>query len=82
MMRGMSESGPDQAQDAHPGQTCIWCGGEMQSVGVEEFRVGGTSGGWKLVFGEWAELGEGMLKLEVFACPACRRVEMRVPPGG
>ena len=48
-------------------------------MGVEEFRVGGTTGGWKLLFCEWAELGEGMLKLEMLACGSCRKVELRVP---
>jgi hypothetical protein len=48
-------------------------------VGVESFRVGGTSGGWKMLFGELAELGEGMMDFEVFACPQCRKVELRVP---
>lgn len=50
-------------------------------MGVEQFRVGGTSGGWKLLFGEWAELGEQMLPFELFACGRCRRVEMRVASG-
>lgn len=59
--------------------TCLRCGGELQSMGVEQFRVGGTSGGWKLLFGEWAELGELLLGLELLACGSCRRVEMRVP---
>jgi hypothetical protein len=58
---------------------CLRCGGAMTSMGVEGFRVGGTSGGWKLLFGEWAELGEDMLQLEVFACGTCHRVELRVP---
>jgi hypothetical protein len=58
---------------------CLRCGARLDSMGVEEFRVGGTTGGWKLLFGEWAELGEGMLKLEVRACGACRQVEFRVP---
>jgi hypothetical protein len=58
---------------------CLRCGQPLQSMGVERFRTGGTSGGWKLLFGEWAELGEEMLPLEVLACAACRRVEMRVP---
>jgi hypothetical protein len=49
-------------------------------MGVEEFRVGGTSGGWKLLFGEFAELGEGMLKLEVLACGSCGKVELRMAP--
>jgi len=48
-------------------------------MGVDEFRVGGTTGGWKLLFGEWAELGEGTLRLEVFACGSCGKVELRVP---
>jgi hypothetical protein len=58
---------------------CLRCGSVVHSMGVEQFRVGGTSGGWKLLFGEWAELGEDMLKLEVRACPVCRHVETRIP---
>jgi len=50
-------------------------------MGIEEFRVGGSTGGWKLLFGELAELGEGMLKLEVLACGSCGKVELRVPGG-
>ena len=58
---------------------CLRCGRPVELMGVESFRVGGNSGGWKLLFGELAELGEGMLDLEVFACPYCRKVELRVP---
>lgn len=58
---------------------CLACGAGLESMGIEDFRIGGTGGGWKLVFGEWAELGEEMLPLEILACPACRRVEFRVP---
>lgn len=61
---------------------CLRCGTALGSLGVEEFRVGGSSGGWKLLFGEWAELGEDKLKLEIRACPACRQVELRVPANG
>ena len=60
---------------------CLRCGGTMTSMGVESLRVGGTSGGWKLLFGEWAELGEDTLPLELLACSACHRVEFRVPAG-
>ena len=74
----MSRAAP---QDEGQVPKCIWCGKQMQSVGVREFRTGGTTGGWKLVLGEWAELGEGMMKLEVLACPACRRVDFRATPG-
>jgi hypothetical protein len=58
---------------------CLRCRTPLNSIGVEQFRVGGTSGGWKLLLGEWAEVGEGMLSLDVLACPKCRKVEMRVP---
>ncbi len=58
---------------------CLRCGGPVSNMGVEEFRVGGTSGGWKLLFGEWAELGEEKLALEVIACPQCGHVELVLP---
>jgi hypothetical protein len=58
---------------------CLRCGVQLQVIGIESFRVGGTSGGWKILFGEWAELGEGMMDFEVFACPNCRKIELRVP---
>jgi hypothetical protein len=58
---------------------CLRCGQPLEPIGIEKFRTGGTTGGWKLVFGEFAELGENMLSLEVFACPNCRKVELRVP---
>ena len=73
----------DQASPATSASTsrdgCLRCGASLQSVGIEDFRVGGTSGGWKLLFGEWAELGEGMVRLEVRACTVCRTVDLRVP---
>lgn len=70
----MTEQPSDRAPNA-----CLRCGGGLQSMGIDEFRTGGTTGGWKLLFGEWAELGEGMLRLEVFACGSCGKVELRVP---
>ena len=73
----MSAAMPTTSDD-----TCMRCNAPLHAMGVERFRVGGTSGGWKMLFGEWAELGEEMLPLEVFACTACRKVELRVPIGG
>jgi len=65
-------------QGVSPGYgDCLRCGAPLSPMGIERFRVGGSSGGWKLLFGELAELGEGMLDLEVFACPACRKIELR-----
>jgi hypothetical protein len=61
---------------------CLRCGGVLESMGVERFRTGGTSGGWKLLVGELAELGEDMVPLELLACRRCRQVEFRLPFGG
>ena len=58
---------------------CLRCNGQLKSLGVEHFRVGGVSGGWGMVFGEMAEVGEGLLDFEVLACQSCRKVELRVP---
>jgi hypothetical protein len=60
---------------------CLRCDGTLTSMGLEQIRTGGTMGGWKLLFGELAELGEDMLALEAFACQRCRMVEFRVPSG-
>jgi hypothetical protein len=65
-----------------PEDECTRCGGRLASEGVHQFRVGGTSGGWKLLFGEWAEVGEGMIDLELLACGRCLRVEIRLPSRG
>jgi hypothetical protein len=70
---------PDLAQSVPGSSSCLRCSRGLELVGVEKFRCGGTSGGWKLIFGEWAELGEQMIPLEVWACPQCRTVELRVP---
>jgi hypothetical protein len=48
-------------------------------MGVERFRVGGSSGGWVALLGNWAELDEDVIPLEAWACPGCRRVELRLP---
>ena len=69
----------DQQGPPPTADTCVRCGGGLHSMGVEKFRVGGTSGGWKLLFGEMAELGEETLPLDVWARSQCRSVELRVP---
>jgi hypothetical protein len=74
-------TGPDSSGRTSP-DACLRCGAELESIGVESFRVGGTTGGWKFIFGEFAELGEGMLKLGVRACRSCRQVDLRVPADG
>ena len=59
--------------------SCLVCKAPLQSLGVEHFRVGGVSGGWTALMGQWAEIGEGILDIELLACRNCRRVELRVP---
>ena len=61
---------------------CLRCNAPLESLGVHQFRTGGTTGGWKLLFGEWAEVGEDMLPFEVRACRACGNVELRLPSTG
>jgi hypothetical protein len=55
-------------------EKCQTCSLDMEFVERASFRVGGTSGGWKLLFGEWAELGESMIPLNVHVCPKCGRI--------
>ena len=55
---------------------CGRCGGETSGGQVVELRTGGTTGGWKLVFGELAELGEQMLPVEVWACSRCGHIDL------
>ena len=55
---------------------CTACGENAQYIYTAEFRIGGTSGGMKLIFGEWAELGESMIPMYVFVCPRCGKVEL------
>ena len=58
---------------------CLRCSSPMTNTGVHKFRVGGSTGGMKLLFGEWAELGEDMIPMESLVCPTCRYVELRMP---
>jgi hypothetical protein len=47
----------------------------MHSLGQLPIRTGGTSGGWHLLLGEWADMTENVLPLDVFRCSPCKRVE-------
>ena len=74
-------SGPDNqgAESGRPNDQCLRCSSPIAPMGALEFRVGGTSGGWKLLFGELAELGENLIPLEAFGCATCGHVELRLP---
>lgn len=68
-----------------PSIECAVCRRPMQPLGQLPIRTGGTSGGWHLLLGEWADMTEGVLPLDVFRCSTCRRVEfydldLSIPP--
>jgi predicted RNA-binding Zn-ribbon protein involved in translation (DUF1610 family) len=53
---------------------CYSCGKEMHFAQRIPFRIKGTGGLWKLIVGEWTELGEEMLNFDVYVCPSCGEV--------
>jgi hypothetical protein len=55
--------------------TCVDCKVNLQRLGQLPVRVGGTSGGWHLFFGEWADMGESVRPLDAYRCPQCARLE-------
>ena len=55
--------------------TCSVCQVAMQSLGQIPIRTGGIKGGWHLLLGEWADMTEGVVPLDVFRCSQCKRVE-------
>jgi predicted nucleic-acid-binding Zn-ribbon protein len=54
---------------------CIACGSVTQFLGQIPLRAGGSDGISKLFFGEWAELGEQVIPIEMFRCTACSHIE-------
>lgn len=54
---------------------CATCKTPMEPLGQVPIRVGGTSGGWHLLLGEWADMTEGVFPLDVYRCPNCRHVQ-------
>ncbi|MEM3464703.1 MAG: hypothetical protein QXL91_07540 [Candidatus Bathyarchaeia archaeon] len=58
----------------HRVRKCPLCNVELQFAQKVPFRIKGTSGVWKLFFGELAELGEELLSFELYVCPKCGEV--------
>ncbi len=54
---------------------CPECKLDMDEILDVPFRIGGSSGGWHLMFGQWAELSEDLLALNMFICHQCGRVQ-------
>jgi hypothetical protein len=60
-------------------QLCLRCRKPLWWLGTGEFRLGGSSGPWHVLFGKWAHSGEEVVPLEVLACRECMGVELRIP---
>lgn len=58
---------------------CIKCRIALDCLGEKEFRTGGKTGGWHLLLGDFAQMQERIMKLEVWICPNCRRIEFFLP---
>ena len=54
--------------------SCVVCHVNMQGLGQLPIRMGGSSGGWHLLFGEWADVSENVRPLDAYRCPQCGRL--------
>lgn len=70
------------ADERRLGLDCLRCGSRVVDQGTWDLRTGGTSGGWSVLFGGWADLGEDTVRLAVTACPSCGHLEFRAPSSG
>ncbi len=55
---------------------CTACREETEFLGQFPVRVGGSVGAAKFFFGEFAELGEGMLPIDMYRCKKCGHLEL------
>jgi hypothetical protein len=62
-----------------PDDRCVRCRSELTDWGIHDFRTGGITGGKKLLFGEWGELGEELVQFHLRYCSACGQVDIRLP---
>ena len=50
---------------------CLRCDGTMSHIGVEKLQLGQTG----LLLGMWNNIIAGALEVDIYLCPACRKVE-------
>jgi len=55
---------------------CPLCRAPLQALGQIPIRTGGKEGASAFFFGEWAELGERILPLDLYRCTRCGRLEL------
>jgi len=65
------------AETADDQRPCLRCGAALVSRGIAPLRYGGGVGLSKLILNAWDDAAEGLWPLEVWACPACRTVDLR-----
>ncbi len=73
------EAQPATSAEVIPSDQCLRCRTVLRDEGPVDLRVGGKSGGWGLILGQWADVGEGLLHFDLLSCPSCGHVEFRVP---
>lgn len=52
-------------------RNCLRCGTEMNYAFTENLQLGKTS--W--IFGDWPNLLAGALRVEIYCCPSCGKLE-------
>jgi hypothetical protein len=58
---------------------CLRCGFLVHPHGTMTVRTGGVGGGWSLLIGDLADIGEATVDLNAYLCPNCGHVEFRLP---
>ena len=61
--------------DAYDTPKCPNCQIDLRGLGQLPVRVGGSTGGWHLFLGEWADFSEGIRPLDLYRCEKCGRLE-------
>src|SRR5207253_6324903 len=75
LLRRAPRAARPPTSEAMTAMECSFCRTPMQSLGQVPVRTGGTTGAWHMLLGEWADVSEGVIPLDVFRCARCRRVE-------
>ncbi len=65
----------EQARTEQIALKCPTCNIDMDAYYGVPFRVGGTGPGLRLLIGEWVELGEEPIPINLFVCAQCGRIQ-------
>jgi NAD-dependent dihydropyrimidine dehydrogenase PreA subunit len=58
---------------------CVYCRVPLQFWEAEELRSGGSTGAGRMLLGQWGELGEHKVGVQLYVCPRCGTVVFRNP---